>query len=548
MLLGIIGGLGVFLYGMRVMSEGLQRVAGDRLRSVVGKITNNRFTGVVTGFTVTSFIQSSSATTVMVVSFVTSGILTLHQSIGIIMGANIGTTVTGWIVSLLGFKVKISSFALPAVALGVFARFLKQERLRLWGEVLVGFGLLFLGLGFLKDALPDLKHSGELASWLHRYSAHGIASTLATVAVGTVATVVVQSSSAVMAMTLAAAAKGLVDFPTAAALVLGENIGTTATALLASIGTRREAVRAALVHTIFNLAGVTWVLILFVPFCRLVDLLVPGDSSMASGVPVHLAMFHTVFNVTNTLIFLPFTTVLAKLVEKLVPEPASPEAPRLEAVEPALMAIPDMDVVKARRETEQMLFTVVRMFDDAMALVSHPDSKLGDVVERVGRSELQVDEMEKAITRFLATVSRFELSESLSAEVSRLIQMVSDIERIGDHCERIVKLAKRRYDEGLRFDEGSQADLEELGTTVRSMLELLLSGLSFARGDLFQEARLHEDKINERRRAMRARRVERIKRGDCPVEEGLVYLDMLTSLEKIGDHGFNVAEALAGRR
>lgn len=549
-IVGVIGGIAVFLYGMRIMSEGLQKVAGSRMRALLSKVTNNRFAGVATGFVVTALIQSSSATTVMTVGFVNAGLLTVLQSVGIVMGANIGTTVTGWLVSLLGFKIKIAAFALPAIAVGFFARFLKREKLTHWGEVLVGFGFLFLGLSFLKDALPDMKSSPELAAWLHRYAADGYLSTLAVIGVGTVITMVVQSSSAVMAVTLTAAAGGLIDFPTAAALVLGENIGTTVTAMIASVGAQRTALRTAVVHTLFNVSGVLWVWLLFRPMCALVDAIVPGATGDVAALPVHLAAFHTLFNVSNTLLFLPFVGHLSRLVERIVPlRPGVPaEAPELRFIGQPLMATPDLAVAEARRETGRMLLTVLEMFDAALRILRNPDEKLGALVEQVEASEKRVDQMETDITHYLALVTTAELPAALSDEVRLLMGMVSDIERMGDHSERLVRLARKRYDDKLSFTDTAQSDLDEVAGAVRAMLELLVSGLAVARDDLFPRVETLEDEINALRRRIRTAHIERLQAGACAVVGGLVFLDMLTSFEKLGDHGFNVAEALSGRR
>jgi len=549
MFIGLFGGLAVFLYGMRVMSEGLQKVAGDRMRDFLARVTDNRFAGVATGLIVTSIIQSSSATTVMTVSFVNAGLITVLQSVGIIMGANIGTTVTGWLVSLLGFKVKISAFALPAVGLGFFARFLKQERITHWGEVLVGFGLLFLGLSFLKDALPTMQDSPALAAWLHRYHADGYGSTALVVLVGTAITVIVQSSSAVMAVTLAAAANGLVDFPTAAALILGENIGTTITAILASFGAQRSALRAATVHTMFNVIGVLWVWLLFRPVVAAVDWIVPGDPSTAAAIPLHLAMFHTLFNVTNTALQLPFARHLARLATWLVPEKTDrQEEPELVFLSQTLVSTPGLAVAEARREAGLMLMTVLQMFDDAMLVLRHPNEKMGTVVDRLLQAENRVDQLETRISHYLSHAITAEVSEKLSDEVRLLLGMVSDVERMGDHCERLLKLAQRRYDRKLVFSETAYKESDEMAEQVRRLLELLISSLTFARPGFFDEARFFEQKIDTLRHAMREGHIDRLREGGCDVDTGLIFLDMLNSFEKIGDHGFNVAQALAGKR
>ena len=298
-ILEILGSLGVFLFGMKVMSEGIQKTAGEKLRRILETMTTNRFAGVFTGFIITCLVQSSSATTVMVVSFVNAGLLNLMQSIGVIMGANIGTTITGWMVSILGFKFKIASIALPAIGIGLPLYFSKKNKLRDYGEVLIGFGLLFLGLMFLKSSVPDIKSNPEVLEFLAGWSGYGFPSRIIFVVVGILLTIIVQSSSAAMTITITMAAMGWIDFPTACAVVLGENIGTTITAYLASIPGNVSAKRAARAHMIFNFAGTLWMFILFVPFLQLVDYLAPGDPTIAEDIPIHMALFHTIFNITN---------------------------------------------------------------------------------------------------------------------------------------------------------------------------------------------------------------------------------------------------------
>ncbi|MCK5673030.1 MAG: Na/Pi cotransporter family protein, partial [Spirochaetales bacterium] len=322
-ILSIAGSLGLFLFGMKIMSDGIQKTAGDKLKSILNMMTKNRVAAVFTGFFITAIVQSSSATTVMVVSFVNAGLLNLGQAIGVIMGANIGTTVTGWIVAILGFKFKITAMALPAIGIGLPFFFSKNLNRKEIGEILIGFGLLFLGLGFLKDSVPDIKSHPEILEFIQHLTGYGFGSMILFVIIGGVITVIVQSSSAAMAITLTMAYSGWIDYPTAAAIVLGENIGTTITAYLASIGTNINARRASRAHTLFNIFGVIWMLILFKPFLSFVDFIVPGDifsGTNHSIIPTHLAMFHTLFNLTNTLIGMFIIPQITFLVRKLVPE------------------------------------------------------------------------------------------------------------------------------------------------------------------------------------------------------------------------------------
>lgn len=331
-ILQLVGALGLFLFGMKAMSDALTKLAGDRMRSILAGLTSNRFLGVLTGFLITSVIQSSSATTLMVVSFANASLLTLTESLSVIMGANIGTTVTAWMITLLGFKVSMSSIALPLVGLGVGLTFFKNKNWEYWGSFIVGFGLLFIGLEFLKDNMPDIEQTPEVLSFLQQYTQHGFGSILLFLLVGTVLTVLIQSSSATMALTLLMAAKGWIPFEAAAAMVLGENIGTTITANLAAMVGNFRAKRTARAHLLFNLFGVVWMLALFYPFLRgvgwLTERLGSGNPFVDSAaVPVGIALFHTCFNVANTLFMVWFITPMGRLVSWIIPEKHEPERP-----------------------------------------------------------------------------------------------------------------------------------------------------------------------------------------------------------------------------
>jgi len=329
-ILQLFGALGLFLFGMKVMSDALMSLAGNKMRSILATMTSNRFYGILTGFFITSIIQSSSATTLMVVSFANASLLTLVESISVIMGANIGTTITAWLITILGFKVSMSAIALPLVGLGFAFTFAKKENLKQWGGFIIGFAVLFIGLQFLKDAVPDIKHNPEILEFLKRYTNLGIWSVLLFLFIGTLLTVVIQSSSATMALTLIMTAQGWIPFDLAAAMVLGENIGTTITANLAAIVANYHAKRTARAHLIFNILGVVWVLLLFYPFLGLIEKLVlklGSDSPYANAlaIPVALSLFHTVFNITNTFFLVWFVRPIAKIVEKIVPEKLAPE-------------------------------------------------------------------------------------------------------------------------------------------------------------------------------------------------------------------------------
>jgi len=553
----IFGGLGLFLFGMKIMSESLQMAAGERMKSILSTVTNRRIAGVFTGFFITSIIQSSSATTVMLVSFVSAGLITLQQSVGIIFGANIGTTVTGWLVAIFGFKVKIAIFALPAIGLGFFIRFLNNEKLQQYGEVLLGFGVLFLGLDVMSGAVKDLRGSEGVMNFMAGYTADGIPSMLLVVAIGTAVTMLLQSSSATMAMTMTLAVHGLIDFQTASALVLGENVGTTITANIAAIGASGDAKRAARVHLLFNLLGIVWMTAffhwLFVP---MVDYIVPGDpyavdgAARSAAIASHLAGFHTMFNITNTIIFFPFAGVLVTLASRMVPKSreADPDAFHLKYISTSLVSTPSININQARLEIRHMAQLVLDMFDMVMDVFHKPSDKLGPVVEEVGRKENVVDRLEKDISDFLVRVSQQNLSQEQSQSISAMLHMVNELERMGDHCESILRYTRRKYDGGLEFTEQAMTEIDEIAGKVREFLVLLRDNLMADRPDVLPRARVLEDRIDELRRDLKKGHVQRLNQGLCDVPSGLIFIDMLTSFEKIGDHAFNVAEGIAGAR
>ena len=402
--LNILGSLGIFLFGMKIMSEGIQKTAGTRLRNILSYMTRNRFAGVFTGFLTTCLVQSSSATTVMVVSFANAGLLSLVQSIGIIMGANIGTTITGWLVAILGFKFKIASIALPAVGIGlplIFSKITKRKNL---GEIFVGFGLLFLGLKFLKSSVPDIKNNPEVLEFLASYTDLGFLSLIIFIFVGVILTVVVQSSSAAMTITITMAFKGWIDFPTAAALVLGENIGTTITAYLASLGGNYRAKQTARAHMIFNVFGVVWMLISFSFFIPFIDYIVPGDTLNPNNIPVHLSMFHTIFNIINVCLLIWFVPQIASIVEKMI-KPSNDDIIedeyKLEYFSTGVQPVPEIAIIEAKKEVVKMSELVTKMlllFTDSFK----GKNKIEESINKAKIMEIKSDQMQEQISCYLA--------------------------------------------------------------------------------------------------------------------------------------------------
>ena len=546
--LQILGSLGVFLFGMKIMSEALQKVAGERLKTLLGRMTGNRFTGVLTGLFVTGIVQSSSATTVMVVSFVNAQLLNLTQAIGVIMGANIGTTLTGWLVALVGFKVKISAVALPIVGIGMMLTFLKGARRKQWGEVLLGFGILFLGLHLLKGSLPDLDE--QQLGWVQSLGGDSILATLAFVAIGTALTIVLQSSSATMTLTLTMTAAGWISYGNAAAMILGENIGTTATALLASIGASAAARRAAFAHTTFNLVGVTWaILLMHVVLLPAVDWLVPGDpnaqtATHAATVTAHLAMFHSAFNITNTLLLLPFVSQLARFVSRLVPEPRGLEAPRFgKHISTTVIGTPEIQLVQVREELRHMADVVTAMFRHAMQALTEPEVDHARLVEVIRNEELRADGLEREITEVLRHAARESTSGQVAREIANMTHNAHRLERIGDHCDRLASIVERiRQGDPRGLDARAMQDLSHLRPLIEAALENARAHLA---GDgSLQEARRLEGEIDQARDRIRLEYVESLQRGERETVSELQFLDALHHLEEIGDRCYGIAMQL----
>lgn len=552
--LNLIGALGVFLYGLKVMSEGLQKAAGNRLREILAKATTNRFSGTLSGFLVTCAVQSSSATTLMVVGFCSAGLLTLTQSLGVIFGANIGTTTTGWLVSLLGFKIKITNFALPLIGIGFFSQFIRRWRMphRL-GEALVGFGLLFLGLALLKSSIPNVREAPEIMAWITRFSSDTLSSRLLVVLVGAVLTMIFQSSSAMMAVTLTAAAKGLIGFPTAAALVLGENIGTTVTANLASIGAPLTARRAARGHFLFNIVGVVWAFILFRPFLGIIDSLLPGDpydtsqNALLLAIPTHIAAFHTVFNVTNTVLMLPLIRHLERLIVWLLPEKAREEDEHvLVYLSTPFAGTPELAIPAAQKEVDRMAGITVRMLNKIKQAFLADRRKLPDLLDSIRNDEKTTDVLEHKINEYLASLTHAHLSTSANKETLSLLSMINDLERIGDHGEKIAILLQREADGSCKFTDDAMREIRIMADHTGKILDAMRALILNREADPLPKALEREQNLDKLRDRFRQAHLSRLSNKKCSPLAGILFTDMLTSFEKMGDHAFNVVEACAG--
>jgi phosphate:Na+ symporter len=541
----IAGSLGLFLYGMKVMGDGIQQAAGDRMQRVLAFMTGNRVAGVLTGLGVTAIIQSSSATTVMVISFVNAGLLSLRQAIGVIMGANIGTTVTAWIVSLVGFSLNISALAVPAVGIG-FLMTVVSRKSRDFGEALLGLGLLFLGLDFLTKSMPSL--SNEAFAFIGAFSNLGFVSILLGTAVGLGITLLLHSSSASTAIVITMTFNGVISFPIAAAMVLGANIGTTIDAALAAIGAKPAAKQAALVHILFNVIGTVWALIFFAPLMSLVDLLTPGPMT-GVGLATHLAMFHTVFNTINTLLFLPFVGPFAALVSFLIKDDGKEAGSyKFKYLSGSLQNTPEFNVLRAEKEIRDMAGIAASMFAQFRGALGKVDKDTAlALVEDLKKKENLADEMQEELTGFLIECSSHQLNPRSERHISQLLRVVTEIEDMIDDCYGLSIMLERGVKKELIF---KRKETEAL-SLYTGMVEDFLSFVQAHLGTLFSEpeqdhARELEHHIHRSQNKLRKLGRKRIEAGEN-VKTELLFIDMVRRIEKLGDYCYHISEALSSR-
>ena len=562
----LLGAMGMFLYGMNLMSAGLQKAAGDRLRGFLSAMTSNPFKRVMTGVGITALIQSSSATTVMVVSFVNAGLLTLVQAIGVIMGANIGTTITAWMVSLLGDKADIATLAVPLMLLGcLFSNSKKNQRKNI-GELIVGFSLLFLGLSFMKESVPDLKQTPEVLEFVRQWAGHGFWSVLIFLGVGTILTLILQSSSATMAITLIMLSMGWVPFPMACAMVLGENIGTTITANIAASVGNPAAKRAALSHTIFNVFGVIWALILFRPFLSLVGKIIEfmgypnpaaegfavdsPDGATGTAVLYGLSMLHTLFNLINTLILVWFTDLIAKVVTKLVKEPENKEekAFRLKYIEAGPLATPELATEQAFKEIIHFAQISRNGLGYARAAINENDpDKFEELRGKLVKYEEISDRIEYEIATFLNAVSAEEISSRTSIMIKAMYKIIGELESLGDSGESISRILSRRNIHNKTFDAETIKKLNAMVDLVDNAYAVMIENLTLAfDGNLDEIANAYsaEDRINNQRNNLRDEEIESIESDRKNYQTSVYYMDIVSELETMGDFMINISQTL----
>jgi phosphate:Na+ symporter len=588
-LLKLIGSLGLFLYGMKIMSEGLQKAAGNKLRSILASMTKNRVMGVVTGLLITALIQSSSATTVMVVSFVNAGLLSLIQAITVIMGANIGTTVTAWIISLLGFKISIASASLPLLAISIPLIFSSKSKRKSIGEFILGFAFLFWGLDLLKENVPDLQQNPEILQFITRFTDFGFGSVLIFLLLGTALTVVVQSSSATMAITLIMCSKGWISFELGAAMVLGENIGTTITANIAAIPANISAKRAALAHLVFNLFGVTWILCMFYPFVRMIAGVVtqigPGDPTQLTAfsnsllpetlqaisaqdavlnaeqgamqeqlfsyqiaTSYGLSLFHTTFNIINTFLMIWVVNYIARLVSFVIKKKDTDEEFQLKYISAGMLSTSELSLLQAWKEINVYTERTERMFGLVKDLYTeNNENEFVKKFTRIQKYENISDRMEVEIADYLTKVADGRLSDDGKFELQEMLRIISEIESVGDSCYNLARIIMRKRDDKSVY-------IDEMDSNINLMTELLGKALVLMKEnirdkDIISNEGLNrsfniESEINNFRNKLKTQNINDVKEKKYDYQASVTYMDLIIECEKMGDYIINVVEAL----
>ena len=540
-ILTLLGALGMFLYGMTLMSEGLQKVAGSRLRSILSAMTANSFTRILTGTLITAIIQSSSATTVMIVSFVNAGLLSLTQAVGVIMGANIGTTVTSWLISLLGFTADISTLSIPLIGIGFAFMMFKSQKRKNIGEMIIGFAMLFLGLSFLKDSVPDLSTNPEAIAFIQRWTDWGFFSVLIFVLVGTVMTIVLQSSSATVALTLVMASQGWIPFEMAAAMVLGENIGTTITANIAASVGNISAKRAALAHTVFNVFGVIWVLALYKPFLWLVSKIVVGlggeDPFVSSASLLYaISTVHTLFNLLNTCILVWFTPQIVKFVTWVLKgHKDEEEVFRLRYIQGGMMSTAELSLEQAEQEVVHFSEIVKKQYRYARQAVNEADD------------ENRFDELFKnEIAKYLSNIRESDLSQEGTNKLQAMYKIISELESMGDSGFNVGRILQRKNLHSQKFDEATVRKLNHMLDLVDVAIDCMIDNLKegFHHVINISNAQDAEHDINEYRDNLKEEHLRNIESEESGYLRGVYYMDLVSECEHVGDFIINVSEAL----
>ncbi|RUO35417.1 Na/Pi cotransporter family protein [Aliidiomarina sanyensis] len=559
--LQLIGSLGIFIFGMKIFSEGLQKIAGSRLKGILSGMTRNRATGVVTGFATTAITQSSTTTTVMTVSFVNAGLLTFVQSTGVIMGANIGTTITAWMVALFGFKFQITPIALAII--GVFFAFLfsGNNRLRNIAEAMVGFGILFIGLEFIKGAVPDINTNPEIFSFLNQWTDYGFLSLLIFVLAGTVLTLLTQSSSAATAITLVMLFEGWIPFPIAAAMILGENIGTTVTANIAALVGNVHAKRAARFHFFFNVIGVIWMLILIYPFLHAMDFVVnqfssnpisvmEGAAESRANATLALSLFHTSFNVLNVMLLFAFVPMLVRFVEYIQPDKGGKDDEfHLQYISAGPMTSPGLSVEQAQKEVQQFTDIIEKMHSSLSELLFDPKAERDKLLEKIQRYEEVTDQLEIEISDYLVRISEHtNMEHELTGRIRFMQTMINDLERIADILYQISRISEKLEDTS-GWPESALVEMQKMMDAVgAAIIEMKANAARIPTNIKLDQAIKLEQEIDRVREEARDNHYARLEAGEYSARSGVTFIDILNRLERVGDHILNVNESAAGRR
>ncbi len=555
-ILTLIGALGFFIYGMKIMSEGIQKAAGSGLRKMLSIMTKNKFLGVFSGFLITCIIQSSSATTVMTVSFVNAGLLSLMESAGVMLGANIGTTITSWLVALLGFKVSMSALSLPLLAFAVPMLFARKSKIKYLGEFILGFALLFWGLAELKNAVPDIKNNPEVLNFLGDFAHTGFFSNVLFILVGTLLTVVVQSSSATIALTQTLCFSGIIPFEAAIAMVLGENIGTTITAELAAIPANVHAKRSARIHSLFNVIGVSWMvcLISFTPFLDLVkwfETSILGEPSpyTPEGMPMGLAIFHTTFNTLNVMIMIWFLNWLVKLATLTVKSRGEfDEEYHLEHINTGITTTPELSIFEAQKEIAKFGELTKKMNGFVKDLITEQDSKVISIaLARIKKYEDITDKIEAEVADYLTKVSQGEMSEELSLRIRGMLRIIVNLERVGDIYYQMSKTIERKHENKVWFTPEQRKNILDMFEVVDNAFNNMCLNLNSNYDDVnIEKAKELETAINNLRTILRKEHFKNVEKGEYDFKSATAYSELFNALEKVGDHIINVSEGVTG--
>ena len=558
-ILHLLGSLVLFLYGMKLMSESLQKVAGDKMRSILAAMTSNKYKGILTGFIITAIIQSSSATTVMLVSFVNAGLVTLVESIGVIMGANIGTTVTAWLISLLGFKIHMSELVLPLMGIILPLVFSKNKKRSNWGAVVIGFALIFIGLDMLKEATSGIDNNASFLTFLSGFANHGYWSVLIYLVIGTILTMILQSSSAVMALTLVMCFNGWLSFETAAAMVLGQNIGTTITAYLAALIGNTTAKRAARAHMIFNVIGVILVLLVFYPFLDLITWITVHAGSDSpypivtqtiaqtnEAMPIALSIFHTIFNILNTLLLMWFIPTLVKIVEFLVPQREEDEEFKLQYISTGLLSTNELSILQAKKETVLMAERVDKMIQlTRKILIGKNEEKFEKVYAKIQKYEEICDKFEIEISSYLTKTAEESISTESSEEMNTILFVVSHLEEISDACFKIANSLERKKEQKITFTEDNQKHLKKIFELVKQQYdEAVVNFQSKKEVERLNNAIKLNDKLTKQLKKTRSEHYKSLKKKLYKCKDGILYSDLYAELAKIGTYAYEINEVI----